>query len=231
MPLCDTLTKNNRHISHFCTTTVLHSVFLYCGFSALWHSALWHSALWLFCTMSTRLWNRAIAFAVNTSFSFNSSTNKMPYFSSIAADTNSSAAACSLAPFPCDSAFEPLLWHNFSWSSHSSRTSRSSPSQTTGELRTLALSALLDTRPTADASPVSFRRSPLQCLAPSPSSHLRAVRVIAVVREPLPDDDPYCVQFVKKQEVAVEPIRPKDTFFTIGTGSYIGVRMPHSYVL
>ena len=51
--LRDTLTKNNRHISHFCTTTVLHFVFLHCGFSELWHSALWHSALWLFCTVST----------------------------------------------------------------------------------------------------------------------------------------------------------------------------------
>ena len=46
--LCDTWTKNNRHIFHFCTTTIVH-----CGFSALWHSALWHSALSLFCTVST----------------------------------------------------------------------------------------------------------------------------------------------------------------------------------
>ena len=34
MTLCDTWTKNNRHISHFCTTTVLHCDILHCGFSA-----------------------------------------------------------------------------------------------------------------------------------------------------------------------------------------------------
>ena len=180
--------------------------------------------------LERRMWQRESALGVNASIK--RSTSRMPYSNRIRADTNHSATSCSLAPFPCDPAFEPLLWHNFSWSSHSSHTGRSSPTQTTGDLHTLlVLSAFLDTRPAAGASPASFRRSPLQWLSPSPSSHLRAVRVIAVVREPLPDEGLYCVQFVGEQEVAVEPIRPKDTFLTIGTGSYIGVRMPHSFVL
>ena len=180
--------------------------------------------------LERRMWQRESALGVNTSF--NSNTSRMPFSSRIRANTNHSATSCSLAPFPCDPAFEPLLWHNFSWSSHTPHMGRSSSTQTKGELLTLlALSAFLDTRPAAGASPASFRRSPLQWLSPSPSSHLRTVRVIALVREPLPDEDLYCVLFVGEQEVAVEPIRPKDTFLTIGTGSYIGVRMPHSSVL
>ena len=178
--------------------------------------------------LKARAWRRLSARAdlPNTSRVFDA----MP-----SADLN--ASSCSPDSVLCEPAFEPLLWHNFSWRSSSSPPPKfasanrksSRPVVDEGlELRTvLVLSAHLDTRDSSATNAASSSSSggPLgQWLFPTrPGTRLRLVRAIAVVREPLPDEGLYCVQFVGDREVAVEPLRLKDAFHTIGTSSFIGM--------